>query len=148
MAAASPPTIEGYSRLNAILATTDKNLPEIKFGAAGQTIQVRSPSEAAELLPRYTYDEVADTIFDIETQTLYTNIEGTFTSREGDEIKPGFRASVGLGNFEEFFTSPSLRGPLVRIVDLELCLSHHQRGEHLCPGAGDRDHVQSGRLSA
>jgi ABC-type sugar transport system permease subunit len=111
-----PAEIEGYSRLNAILATTDKNLTEIKFGAAGQTIQVRSPSEAAELLPRYTHDEVADTIFDIETQTLYTNIEGTFTSREGDEIKPGFRASVGLGNFEEFFTSPSLRGPLVRIA--------------------------------
>ena len=35
-----PKTIEGYQRLNAILAATDKNLTEIQFGEQGKTIQV------------------------------------------------------------------------------------------------------------
>jgi hypothetical protein len=51
-----PETIEGYQRLNAIVAATNQNLTEILFGEAGKTIQIRSPSEAAELLPLYVYD--------------------------------------------------------------------------------------------
>jgi hypothetical protein len=53
----APVTIEGFNRLNRIQAATDTNLTQIKFGDPEKTIQVRSPSEAAELLPRYLYDE-------------------------------------------------------------------------------------------
>ncbi len=111
-----PETIEGYTRLNAILAATDQNLSNILFGEEGQTIQVRSPSEAAELVPLYEYDEAADALIDQETGTVYNNVDGTFMSAQGDELRPGFRAVIGLENFTEFFTSPSLRGPLVRIL--------------------------------
>jgi hypothetical protein len=37
-----PVTIEGYQRLNAIVAATDRNLSNILFGEEGTTIQVRS----------------------------------------------------------------------------------------------------------
>ncbi len=111
-----PFSIEGYTRLNAILAATDQNLPEIKFGVEGNTVQVRSPSEAAELIPLYEYDKVTDSFHDLETGITYTNIDGTYTGPYGDVIRPGFRANVGWENFERFFTSPALRGPLVRIL--------------------------------
>ncbi|MBE2197679.1 MAG: ABC transporter permease subunit [Anaerolinea sp.] len=110
-----PVTLEGYTRLNAILAATDQNLSNILFGDE-PTVQVRSPSEAAELLPRYEYDEVTDTVFDKQTETVFTNINGTFTSASGATLTPGFRAVIGWENFTQFFTSPSLRGPLVRIL--------------------------------
>jgi ABC-type sugar transport system permease subunit len=111
-----PTSIEGYQRLNAILAATDKNLTEIQFGEEGRTIQIRSPSEAAELVPLYVYDENADTMTSQETGVVYQNIEGTFTSPDGHQIRPGFVERIGFTNFQEFFTSPALRGPLVQII--------------------------------
>ena len=111
-----PKTIEGYQRLNAILAAADSNLTEILFGEAGKTIQVRSPVEAAELLPLYVYDSNQDAIIDQETGIVYKNLRGTFTSSTGKELRPGFIEIVQFTNFRNFFISPALRGPLVRII--------------------------------
>lgn len=112
-----PTSLDGYQRLNGLLAATDKELPNIKFGIEGeQGVQIRSPSEAAELQIRYLYDEATDTIVDQSTGDVYYNVEGTFTTRDGKTIKPGFRAVVGFKNFVDFTTSPALRGPLVRII--------------------------------
>lgn len=111
-----PKTIEGYTRLNAILAATDKNLTDIQFGEAGKTIQVRSPTEAAELLPLYIYDSNQDVMIDQETGIVYQNLRGTFTSPTGEKLRPGFIAPIKFTNFRDFFTSPALRGPLVRII--------------------------------
>ena len=111
-----PTTLEGYERLNAIIAATDQNLTEILFGEAGKTVQIRSPKEAAELLPLYEYDSTKDAMINQETGVEYQNIRGTFSSPVGDIIRPGFIETIGLANFNQFFTSPALRGPLVRIV--------------------------------
>ncbi len=111
-----PESIEGYQRLNAILAATDKNLTEILFGEEGRTIQVRSPSEAAELLPLYVYDPDQDAMISQETGNAFQNIRGTFTSSDGTILRPGFVETIGFNNFKEFFVSPALRGPLVRII--------------------------------
>lgn len=111
-----PVSIEGYSRLNAILATTDQNLTEILFGEAGNTIQIRSPREAAELLPLYEYDPERDAMVSQETGVEYQNIRGVFAAPDGAQLRPGFVASIRFANFQEFFTSPALRGPLVRII--------------------------------
>jgi len=111
-----PVTIEGYQRLNAILAASDKNLTEILFGPARKTIQIRSPKEAAELLPLYVYDSKRDAMIDQETGIVYQNIRGTFSSPNGTELKPGFIATIKFTNFNDFFSSPALRGPLVRII--------------------------------
>ncbi len=112
-----PTTIDGYKRLNVLLAAADKELPNIKFGLEGdQTIQIRNPSEAAELQIRYKYDEATDTVVDQSNDEIYYNDYGTFTSQTGKTIKPGFRAEIGFKNFSDFIASPALRGPLVQIV--------------------------------
>ena len=112
-----PTAIEGYKRLNGLLAATDKELPNIKFGAeGGQTVQVRSPSEAAELSIRFKYDAATDTFTDQANGNVYNNVQGTFTTKDGKTISPGFREVVGLKNFRDFVTSPALRGPLLRII--------------------------------
>lgn len=111
-----PTTIEGYSRLNRILAATDRNLPNILFGEESRSIRVRSPQEAAELLALYVYDPEQDAMINQETGLVYRNLRGTFTSSRGDQLRPGFVDNIGVNNFRQFFTSPALRGPLVRII--------------------------------
>ena len=111
-----PESIEGYEKLNVIAAVSDKNLPKILFGEEGRTIQVRTPSEAAELLPKYVFDSDLDVILDQETGVIYRNYRGVFTSSTGQQIKPGFIENIGVSNFKKFFTSPALRGPLIRII--------------------------------
>ncbi len=112
-----PTTIEGYQRLNVLLASADPNLMNIKFGVEGApTVQIRSPSEAAELQIRYQYDAATDTVVDQSNGDIYNNVDGTFTTKDGKTITPGFRSVVGMENFTQFFTSPALRGPLVRIL--------------------------------
>ena len=111
-----PQEIEGYERLNAFLAASDSNLTQIKFGEEGTTIQVRSPREAAELLPLYAYDGEQDAMIDQQTGLVYKNLRGTFTSTSGQELTPGFVESIRFTNFRNFFRSPALRGPLVRLV--------------------------------
>lgn len=112
-----PTSLEGYQRLNGLVAATDKQLPNIKFGVeGGRTVQVSSPSAAAELQTRYKYDPTTDTVVDQSNGEVYNDVLGTFTSKTGKTIKPGFRAVVGLKNFTDFVTSPTLRGPLVQIV--------------------------------
>ncbi len=111
-----PATIEDYQKINAIQAATDKNLTEILFGEEGRTIQVRSPSEAAELLPLYVYDPDRDAMISQESGVVYQNLRGTFTSPDGKTLRPGFVESVQFTNFRDFFLSPALRGPLVRII--------------------------------
>ncbi|MFZ6031148.1 MAG: ABC transporter permease subunit [Chloroflexota bacterium] len=111
-----PETIEGYTRLNAFQAATNKDLTALQFGEPGKTIQIRSPQEAAELRPLYAFDAAQDAMIDQQTGTVYRNLRGTFTSQDGKALRPGFIEMVRFANFKEFFTSPALRGPLVRIV--------------------------------
>lgn len=112
-----PATIEGYQRLNPLVAATNKELTQIKYGLEGQkAVQVRSPSEAAELEVRYKYDEATDIMTDQSNGDIYVAVDGTFTTKDGKTLKPGYRTVVGLKNFVDFSTSPALRGPLVQIV--------------------------------
>lgn len=111
-----PESIEGYQRLNAILAATDQNLTDIQFGEEGSTVQIRSPREAAELLPLYVYDAEQDAMINQQTRLAYKNLRGTFTATNGQQLRPGFVESVQGANFREFFISPALRGPLLRIL--------------------------------
>ncbi len=112
----APKTIEGYTRLNKITASTDDNLTNILFGEANQTIQVRSPSEAAELVPLYEFDPETDVFIDVRNGKEYFDIEGTWTSVDGKELIPGYSDVIGFRNFVDFATSPGLRGPLLTIV--------------------------------
>lgn len=112
-----PTTIEGYTRLNPLLAASNKDLTTIQFGLEGdQVIQVRTPSEAAELETRYVYDEAANTITDQSNGDIYYDNQGTYSTNNGRTLTPGYRAVVGFKNFITFVTSPALSGPLARIM--------------------------------
>ncbi len=112
----NPTTIEGYKKLNAILAAADDTLPDILFGDPATTIQIRSPSEAAELSSLYTYDAAQDAMISNADGTVFPNKDGAFTSQTGKSIIPGFVSTIGFTNFSNFFGSSALRGPLVRII--------------------------------
>ncbi|MGQ0600219.1 MAG: ABC transporter permease subunit [Anaerolineales bacterium] len=112
-----PQSIDGYQRLNTLIAASDKELPNIKFGVeGGESIQIRSPKEAAQLAIRYKYDAATDTVIDQSNGDVYNNVAGTFTTKDGKTIIPGFREWIGFENYVEFATSPALRGPLLQIL--------------------------------
>lgn len=111
-----PASIEGYAKLNTLVAAADKNLPEILFGDPAKTIQIRSPSEAAELASLYVYDEEQDVMISNADGTVYVNRDGTFTSQTGKTIIPGFVSTIAWTNFTNFFKSPAIRGPLTLIL--------------------------------
>ncbi|MBK8903993.1 MAG: ABC transporter permease subunit [Anaerolineaceae bacterium] len=113
-----PVSIEGYTRLNAITlaAGAGDEVRDILFGTGDQAVQIRSTQEAAALQPLYLYDEARDVMINQETGLEYAPIDGTFTARNGAELRPGFQAVVGFENFTRFFKSPALQGPLVRII--------------------------------
>jgi ABC-type sugar transport system permease subunit len=112
----SPKTIEGYTRMNKLLAASDKTLPTIKFGSKERTIQISSPNTAAELLPLFKFDPATNTFTDEETGKVYKDVAGTYTGPGNKELIPGYIANIGLENFKKFVTSPGLRGPLVTII--------------------------------
>ncbi|MEA4813133.1 MAG: ABC transporter permease subunit [Anaerolineaceae bacterium] len=112
----SPKTVEGFTKMNKLLAASDKTLPSIKFGPSDRTIQISSPNTAAELLPKYKYDAAANTFMDQETGEVYKDVAGTYSAPGGKELIPGYIANIGLENFKKFVSSPGLRGPLVTII--------------------------------
>ncbi|MEZ4662392.1 MAG: ABC transporter permease subunit [Caldilineaceae bacterium] len=111
-----PETIAGYTRLNAIQVATNQDIQQIQFGSDVDGVQIRSPREAAQLQPRYLYDETADKLIDAQTGTEYLPVVGRWTAADGSELTAGFRENVGLANFTRFFQSSAFRGPLVRII--------------------------------
>ncbi len=111
-----PAAVGDLKRLNAIQTATDETVSSIVFGDAETGVQIKSGREAAQLKPRYTYDEANDVLIDGETGTEFRPIDGTFSAENGDELRPGFRSNVGLENFSRFYNSPALSGPLVRII--------------------------------
>lgn len=112
-----PTSIEGYERLNRLTVVRYINeLGEITFGDEDRIVRVRTLDEAAELQQKYVFDVEQDVIIDQETDQVYTPVEGTFMAPGGDALVPGYQTVVGWKNFQRFFTSPALSGPLARIV--------------------------------
>lgn len=111
-----PTTIEGYERFNRVQVVRHlSELDELEFGQGSNTIRIRSLDEAAELQSRYLYDSSLDAMVDQREGTVYTAKEGTFVSEAGDAIWPGFQVWTGADNFRRLATSPSLRGPFLRV---------------------------------
>jgi ABC-type sugar transport system permease subunit len=112
-----PVTIEGYERLNRLTVVRHINtLGNISFGSEDRIVQVRSLDEAAELQPLYIYDSEQETMTNQETGAVFRAVDGTFVGPGGEQLRPGFQTTIGLANFERFFTSPALQGPLLRII--------------------------------
>ncbi len=112
-----PLEVEGYRRLERrdVIVLLDR-LGQMEFGAPPDTVRITGLNAAATTQSRYSYDETQDTITDRATGTTYRPVRGTFVSDEGEELRPGFFTGVGLDNFNRFFSSAALRGPLAAII--------------------------------
>jgi ABC-type sugar transport system permease subunit len=111
-----PTNVPGYTRLNRIeVIRYIDALTQITFGVAPETVRVRNLDAAQRLEQRYLYDSGADTITDQTDGTVYRPVEGTFTAEDGRTLRPGYWVTIGGDNFVRLVTSPSLRGPFVRV---------------------------------
>ncbi len=134
-----PESYEGYTLLpNSERFRALQDLENIAFGEGENLIGIRSGNAVASK-DRYAHDAAADTLTDLQSGVVYTGDDsiGFFVDKTGYEaalaadtaadIQPfllanerfsrgaGYRILVGLNNFERFFTSPALNGPLLRI---------------------------------
>lgn len=114
-----PETIPGWTRLTR--AQTVRNIDTIgqsSFGREETAVQLTGRlGQAAQLQPRFVYDEELDAIIDMRDDIIYyaDMTTGFFTAEDGSTLNPGFQVSVGLKNYQRFLTDPSYRGPLVLI---------------------------------
>jgi arabinogalactan oligomer/maltooligosaccharide transport system permease protein len=74
------------------------------FGAAFAKTQTR------------VYDPETDTIFDSSTNTTYSVVDGQFVSDDGEALVPGWRASIGLENYERLANDQQTRSVFVRVL--------------------------------
>ncbi len=112
-----PTTLDGYQRLEKrdVVSIIDK-LGALEFGTPPNTIKIVNLTTAAATEPLYSYDAQQDSITDHQTGIVYHAQKGSFFSDAGEELRPGFFVGVGLENFDRFFASAALRGPLTNIV--------------------------------
>ncbi|MFN8421253.1 MAG: hypothetical protein U0528_18720 [Anaerolineae bacterium] len=112
-----PVSIDGYKRLERrdVIMLLDQ-LSKLEFGADAEIVRINSISSAATTQQRYRYDPQADTLTDQETGTIYHAKAGAFVSDTEDQLIPGYFVGVGSDNFNRFFSSAALRGPLATII--------------------------------
>lgn len=106
-----PDQISDYTKLSPFVAAADPTLSQIAFGVGETAVKIPSNGgDARELRPLYTYDEEMDTLTNNETGVVYTPQVGTFTSPDGEQIRPGYYVVIGLDNFQRLFTTQLFGG--------------------------------------
>lgn len=111
-----PQSISGYERLSRTESVKFiHELSELELGVKPNTIKIISIDKAGQFQQRYTYNPLKNAIVDNETGKVYYAVEGTFTSPEGETLRPGFNVTVGLKNFYRLLTSSALQKPLINI---------------------------------
>jgi ABC-type sugar transport system permease subunit len=83
--------------------------------AAGDPVEIVDLDSAARERQRYEYDGSRDSLTDRETGVVYTAKQGTFVSRAGVTLAPGFAASNGLANFRSIFDDRNVREPFLGV---------------------------------
>ncbi len=85
----APVDLEGFTRLNMLLAAADKNLTLIKFGNPDEPIMIVSPSSAtSKRSPLYLYDPAKDEFLNQQTKETFSFVDGKWLSEKGEQI-PG-----------------------------------------------------------
>jgi arabinogalactan oligomer / maltooligosaccharide transport system permease protein len=84
-------------------------------GEVGDAISVQTFSTAAVAVQRLDYDDARDVMVDRIDGTEFAPVDGTYTSPDGETLRPGFRTVIGFDNFVTVLTSPAIRGPFLRV---------------------------------
>lgn len=111
-----PATVDDYRLLSRPESVGNLNtLSQTTFGTGDDTVHIATLSQAAQY-PQYHYDGGDNTITDLQTGTVYTPHDGTFTAPDGSTITPAFQTPIGWGNFTRLFTNQAIRDPVLRIL--------------------------------
>ena len=124
-----PNDYKGYRRLDrgeSLRASGEAQ--DLVFGTNASPIGIAGRKNAGEYAQRYIYDSEIDAVLDKATGSLFFPVyetgrdgdglpypTGQFRNDEGDTLRTGFIAGVGLENYLRFVTSPAIGGPLTRI---------------------------------
>jgi arabinogalactan oligomer/maltooligosaccharide transport system permease protein len=115
-----PTAAKGYRLVTgAALFTLDKQLAALRIPTKGDAaIQPQGVRQAVELKPTLRYDAAHDRFVRISDGLVFKNNgKGAFAAVNNpkDELEPGWKAFIGLGNFRKLFTNPLYRGPFLRV---------------------------------
>ncbi|MGI9645824.1 MAG: ABC transporter permease subunit, partial [Ilumatobacteraceae bacterium] len=109
-------TIDGFLALNA--GQSNDRVDEVNaLVVPSETGEIVNDGFGAAFAKEQTrvYDSDTDTMTDLTTGEVYTVADGYFTNEAGDRFLPGWRASVGLENYERLFTDDQTREVFVRV---------------------------------
>ncbi len=110
-------TIDGYVALNTGQANdrVDEVTALVVPGPSGDIVNDGFGAAFAKTQTR-VYDPETDTIFDSSTNTTYTIENGQFVSENGDALVPGWRAGVGLDNYDRLVNDDQTRNVFFRVL--------------------------------
>ena len=106
-----PASIPGWRPLTR--AETVRNISVISattFGAEETAVSLTGRlGEAAQLQPRFVFDEEQDAMIDMRDDVTYfaDAATGFFTTADGQRLSPGYQVNIGLQNYQRFLTDPS-----------------------------------------
>ena len=109
-------TVDGYVALNTGQAN-DRSAEVGAFTVEGPAGTVSNEGFGTAFAQQQTrvYDPDTNTITDTVTGVVYTEQAGYFVSPDGDQLLPGWRANVGLDNYERLFTDERTRDSFIRV---------------------------------
>jgi arabinogalactan oligomer/maltooligosaccharide transport system permease protein len=115
-----PTSAKGYTLIKgAELFSLDKELSKLTIPTSGDAaIQAQGVHNAVELQPTLRYDPVRDRFVRISDGVVFDdNGKGAFAAANNakDELEPGWKTFIGVGNFQKLATNPLYRDPFVRV---------------------------------
>ena len=114
--------VPGYTTLQLaeVVANQDAILAlSVPFSDDPNSGSLRTPDGVTGFVYKASlvFDEAADTFTDTQSGVVYTdNGHGSFATKTGVELTPGWRVNVGWENFVRAATSAEIRDPLVRVI--------------------------------
>ncbi len=109
-------SVDGYVALN-LGQANDRSADISALTVEGPAGAVRNDgfSTAFAQEQSRTYDPETNTITDSSTGTVYTTQGGFFVDGDGNQLLPGWRAGVGLDNYQRLINDANTRDSFVRV---------------------------------
>ena len=84
----------------------------------GIYLRAKSITKAGQAQPGFKYDEAQDAMINTTTGEVYPadNNIGNFVSAKGEKLNPGWKVGVGLKNYTQLFTDPTVRERFLPIL--------------------------------
>ncbi len=109
---------EGYTIVKGKdLAGIDRQLTGFTVPtSAGAAIRPEGLDAAIELAPTLRYDAANDRFVRIANGMVFSdNGKGSFVAKNGEELEPGWKTTVGFTNFDKIIHNPLVRDPFLRV---------------------------------